>query len=164
MHLRERIIPNSEMADVNSNFNSAVEASLLELERLGMSRVLRNKKVKAISTLASGQDLLAVLKPTPRFTSWQNAACSNTFFFWRVDYALEGSVAQSMFGLNRCDFLFSLFPRPPRSLWLAPFPPLFGSFNMALSREKHSRTRRKRLHCRLKYKLIRWGVFSYSSL
>ena len=30
-----------------------------------MSRVLRNKKVKAISTLASGQDLLAVLKLTP---------------------------------------------------------------------------------------------------
>ena len=56
MQLRERIILNSEMADVNSNFNSAVEASLLELERLGMSRVLRDKKVKAISTytLASG--------------------------------------------------------------------------------------------------------------
>ena len=35
----------------------AVEPSLLELERQGMSRVLRNKKVKAISTLASGQDL-----------------------------------------------------------------------------------------------------------
>ena len=51
MQLRERIIPNSEMADVNSNFNSAVEASLLELERLGMSRILRNEKVKAISTL-----------------------------------------------------------------------------------------------------------------
>ena len=63
--LRERIILNSEMADVNSNFNSAVEASLLELERQGMSRVLRNQKVKAISTLASGQDLLALLKSTP---------------------------------------------------------------------------------------------------
>ena len=64
--LRERIILNSEMADVNSNFNSAVEASLLELERQGMSRVLRNQKVKAISTpLASGQDQLALLKSTP---------------------------------------------------------------------------------------------------
>ena len=63
--LRERIILNSEMADVNSNFNSAVEASLLELERQGMSRVLRNQKVKAISTLASGQDLHALLKSTP---------------------------------------------------------------------------------------------------
>ena len=41
MQLRERIILNSEIADVNSNFNSAVEASLLGLERLGMSRVLR---------------------------------------------------------------------------------------------------------------------------
>ena len=63
--LRERIILNSEMADVNSNFTSAVEASLLELERQGMSRVLRNQKVKAISTLASGQDLLALLKSRP---------------------------------------------------------------------------------------------------
>ena len=53
------------MADVKSNFNSVVKASLLELERQGMSRVLRNKKVKVISTLASGQDLLALLKSTP---------------------------------------------------------------------------------------------------
>ena len=61
----EGIILNSEMVDVNSNFNSAIEASLLELERQGMSRVLRNQKVKAISTLVSGQDLLALLKSTP---------------------------------------------------------------------------------------------------
>ena len=88
MQPRGRIILNLEMADVRAIFNSAVETSLLEL--LGMLRVLRNEKVKAISTLASGQDLLAVLKRT--FTSCQNAACSNTFFFlWRVDYALEGS-------------------------------------------------------------------------
>ena len=64
MQLRERIILNSEMADLNSNFNSAVEASVLELDRLGMSRVIPNEKVKAISTLASGQDLLALLKST----------------------------------------------------------------------------------------------------
>ena len=58
-------------------------------------------QLKAISTLASGQDLLAVLKLYPTFTSCQNAACSNTFFFlWRVDYALEGS----MFWLSKCDF------------------------------------------------------------
>ena len=64
--LRERIIQlNSEMADVNSNFNSAVGASLLELVRQEISRVLRNQKVKAISTLASGQDLLAMLKSRP---------------------------------------------------------------------------------------------------
>ena len=63
MQLRERIILNSEMADARAIFNSAVETSLLELERLGMSRVLRNEKVKAISTLASGQDLLAVTRP-----------------------------------------------------------------------------------------------------
>ena len=86
--LRERIILNSEMADVNSNFNSAVGASLLELVRQEISRVLRNQKVKAISTQASGQDLLASLKPPgaksyTSFTSRQikNAACSNTFFF-----------------------------------------------------------------------------------
>ena len=63
MQLWERIILNSEMADARAIFNSAVETSLLELERLGMSRVLRNEKVKAISTLASGQNLLAVLSP-----------------------------------------------------------------------------------------------------
>ena len=80
MQLRERSILNSEMADARAIFNSAVETSLLELERLGMSRVLRNEKVKAISTLASGQDLLSVLKRYPTFTSCQNAACSNTFF------------------------------------------------------------------------------------
>ena len=88
MQLRERIILNSEMADLNSNFNSAVEASVLELERLGMSRVLRNEKVKVISTLASGQNLLARLHSF----SCQNASCSKPFFFfWRVDYALERS-------------------------------------------------------------------------
>ena len=81
MQLRERIILNSEMADARAIFNSAVETSLLELERLGTSRVLRNEKVKAISTLASGQDLLSVLKRYPTVTSCQNAACSNTFFF-----------------------------------------------------------------------------------
>ena len=91
MQLGGRIILNSEMAHVRAIFNSAVETSLLEL--LGMLRVLRNEKVKAIPTLASGQDLLAVLKRYRTFTSCQNAACSNTFFFlWRVDYALEGSM------------------------------------------------------------------------
>ena len=80
MQLRERILQNSEMADAKAIFNSAVETSLLELERLGMSRVLRNEKVKAISTLVSGQDLLVVLNRYPTFTSCQNAACFNTFF------------------------------------------------------------------------------------
>ena len=80
MQLRERILQNSEMTDAKAIFNSAVETSLLELERLGMSRVLRNEKVKAISTLASGQDLLVVLNRYPTFTSCQNAACFNTFF------------------------------------------------------------------------------------
>ena len=57
-----------------------------------MTRVLRNEKVKAISTLASGQKLLALLKRYTTFTSRQNAARSNIFFLWRVDYALEGSM------------------------------------------------------------------------
>ena len=52
-----------------------------------MSRVLRNEKVKVISTL------VIRTKTYTSFTSYQNAACSNTFFFfWQVDYALEGSI------------------------------------------------------------------------
>ena len=81
LQLRERIIPNSEMADVNSNFNSAVAASLLELEQLGMSGVLRNEKVKAISTLVIRTRFARSTKTYTTFTSCQNAACSNTFFF-----------------------------------------------------------------------------------
>ena len=101
LQLRERIIPNSEMADVNWNFNSAVEGSLLELEQLGMSRVLRNEKVKAISTLVIRTRFARSTKTYTTFTSCQNAACSNTFFFcWQVDYALEGSP----FWLSKCDF------------------------------------------------------------
>ena len=54
----------------NSDFRNGGrrnETSLLELERQGMSRLLRNEKVKAISTPASGQDFLAVLK---RYTTF----------------------------------------------------------------------------------------------
>ena len=69
------------MSDVNANFNSAVEASLLELERLGMSRVLRKEKVKAISTLVIRTRFARSTKTYTTFTSCQNAACSNTFFF-----------------------------------------------------------------------------------
>ena len=44
---------------------------------------------------------------------------------------------------------------PPPSPWLAPFLPLFGSFNMALSWLKpFVRARWKRLHCRLYYALV----------
>ena len=82
LQLRERIIPNSEMADVNSNFNSAVAASLLELEQLGMSGVLRNEKVKAISTLVIRTRFARSTKTYTTFTSCQNAACYNTFFFF----------------------------------------------------------------------------------
>ena len=60
-----------------------------------MSRVLRNEKVKAVSTLVIRTRLARSTKTYTTFTSCQNAACSNTFFFflfWRVDYALEGSM------------------------------------------------------------------------
>ena len=100
MQLRERIIPNSEMADGNSNFNSAVEASLLELERMGMSRALRKEKVKAISTLVFRTWFARSTKTYTTFTS-----CQYVFFFWRVDHALEGS----MLWLSKCDFS-RLFP------------------------------------------------------
>ena len=42
----------------------------------------------------------------------------------------------------------SLSPPPPRSLWLAPFPPLFGEFQHGAFASK-LRAQRKRLHCRL---------------
>ena len=146
MQLRERIIPNSEMADVNSNFNSAVEASLLELERLGMSRVLGKEKVKAICTLVFRTRFARSTKTYTTFTTCQNAACSNTFFFfWRVDHALEGS----MLWLSKCDFS-RLFPteRSWHAYWfsmvfeflvsmICPFPASRGlsSWETSASRE-----------------------------
>ena len=57
-----------------------------------MSRVSRNQKVKAISTLASGQDLLALLKPTPLLPYAKMLLVPIRFFLWRVDYALDGSM------------------------------------------------------------------------
>ena len=82
MQLRERIIPNSKMADVNSNFNSGVEASLLELERLGMSRVLRKEKIKAISTLVFRTRFARSTKNYTTFTSCQNAAIFQYVLFF----------------------------------------------------------------------------------
>ena len=81
MQLWEGIILNSEMADVNSNCNSAVKASLLELEWLGMSCVLCNEKVKVISTLVIRTRFARSTKTYTTFTSCQNAACSSKFFF-----------------------------------------------------------------------------------
>ena len=81
------------MTDVNANFNSAVEASLLELERLGMSRVLRKEKVKAISTLVIRTRFARSSKTYTTFTSAKILlVLVRFFFFWRVDYALEGSM------------------------------------------------------------------------
>ena len=58
-----------------------------------MSRILRNEKVKAISKLAIRTRFARGTKIYTTFTSCQNAACSNTFFFfWRVGYALQGSM------------------------------------------------------------------------
>ena len=81
MQLRERSILNSEMGDEERFLTLLSKQVFWNWNGLGMSRVLRNEKVKAISTLASGQDLLSVLKRYPTVTSCQNAACSNTFFF-----------------------------------------------------------------------------------
>ena len=53
----------------------------LELEQLGMSRVLRNEKVKAISKLVIRTRFAHSIKIYTSFTLCQNAACSNTFFF-----------------------------------------------------------------------------------
>ena len=48
--------------------------------------------------------------------------------------------------------VFSSFsPPPPRSLWLAPSPPLFGKFQHVAFGSK-LRAQRKRLHCRLNYR------------
>ena len=56
-----------------------------------MLRVLRNEKVKVIFTLVIRTRFARSTKTYTTFTLCQNAACSNTFFFfWRVDYALEG--------------------------------------------------------------------------
>ena len=57
-----------------------------------MSRVSRNQKVKAISTLTSGRDLLALLKPTPLLPYAKMLLVPILFFLWRVDYALDGSM------------------------------------------------------------------------
>ena len=65
-----------------------------------MSRVLRNENVKAISTLVIRTRFARSTKTYTIFMSCQNAACCNTFCFWRVDYALEGS----MFSVSKCDF------------------------------------------------------------
>ena len=59
-----------------------------------MSRVLRNEKVKAISKLVIRTRFARSSKIYTSFTSCQNAAFCNTFFFffWPVDYALECSM------------------------------------------------------------------------
>ena len=57
-----------------------------------MSRVLRSQKVKAISTLASGEDLLALLKSTPLLNHAKMLLVLIRLFLWRVHYALDGSM------------------------------------------------------------------------
>ena len=47
-----------------------------------MSRVLRNEKVKAISTLVIRTRFARSTKTYTTFTSCQNAACSNVLFFF----------------------------------------------------------------------------------
>ena len=58
------------------------------------------RKSKLFLHWSSGQDLLAVLKPTPLLPHAKMLLVPIRSFFWRVDYALEGS----MFWLSKCDF------------------------------------------------------------
>ena len=58
------------------------------------------RKSKRFLHWSSGQDLLAVLKPTPLLPHAKMLLVPIRSFFWRVDYALEGS----MFWLSKCDF------------------------------------------------------------
>ena len=67
----------------------SVSLSLLKLEWLGMSRVLCNAKSKRSIHWSSGQDLLAVLKPTPLLPHAKMLLVPIRSFFWRLDYALE---------------------------------------------------------------------------
>ena len=70
-----------------------------------------------IIIMASGEDLLAVLRPGPLLPHAKMLLVPIRFFFGRVDYVLEGSVAQSMSGqLRKCDFLFSLSAPSPLPL------------------------------------------------
>ena len=90
LQLRERIIPIAEMADVNWNFNSAVEGSLLELEQLGMSHVLHNEKVKAISTLVIRTRFGRSTKTYTTFTSCQMLLVPIRFFFLAIRLCSRG--------------------------------------------------------------------------
>ena len=67
----------------------------------------------------------------------------------RVLRASSPSRGLILWSHRRLASLDPLSPPPSRSLWLAPFPPLFVSFNMALCEQKHSRAQKKRLHCRI---------------
>ena len=58
------------------------------------------RKSKRFLHWSSRQDLLAVLKPTPLLPHAKMLLVPIRFFFWQVDYALEGS----MFLLSKCDF------------------------------------------------------------
>ena len=67
----------------------------------------------------------------------------------RVLRASSPSGGLILWSHRRLASLDPLSPPPSRSLWLAPVPPLFVSFNMALCEQKHSRAQKKRPHCRI---------------
>ena len=67
------------------------------------STVIKSKMAATtitISTLVIRTRFARSTKTYTTFTSSQDIACSERFFFWRVDYALEGS----LFWLSKCDF------------------------------------------------------------
>ena len=63
----------------------------------------------------------------------------------------------------RAGVFSSLSPPPPRSLWLAPFPPFFRKFQHGAFASK-LRTQRKRLHCRLQILMKNWHLIEQQPL
>ena len=58
--MREKNLLKRKMAESEENFDSALEKALQCLSHFGMSRELRTEQTKAIRTLVSRGDLLAV--------------------------------------------------------------------------------------------------------
>ena len=88
---------------------------------------------------------------------------SNVLTRWAYNLA---RLIRGCFSFSQCfraGVFSSLSPPPHRSLWLAPSPPLLGSFNMAILRV-HCALKENactaRLHCRLTVKTLRLTVTS----
>ena len=104
--------------------------------------ILRNEKVKGISTLVIRTRFARSTKTCSTFTSCQNAACSNMFCIWRVDYALANVILAACFTPRShdtlIDFLWFLnFWSPWFALWCkSVFFDFFWSVKLFLSLNK----------------------------